>query len=296
MTITIAGGTGFIGSYIKKRFEENGHKVRVISRTNGDLSWKNEELVKALNTSDVLINLAGKEINCRFTDKNKELILNSRIDTTKMLNEAVSECKKPPKIWINSSAVGIYKHTDEFVLDEYSVDFADDFLGTVVKAWEEEFFRTDLQNTRKIALRTAVVFGKSGGIFPLLNRLSKFGLGGKQGDGNQMFSWIYIEDYFRILQFIIENETMEGVVNAAAPKPVSNKELMRTFKQKNNAVLAIPSPEFILKIASYIIDIQPDLVLNHTNVFSQKLEDFNFEFEAETFDKALDLLYDKTTK
>ena len=290
MNILIAGGTGFLGSYIKKRFEENGNVVRVISRAGGDVSWDEKELISALENTDVLINLAGKSIDCRFTKENKQQILQSRIETTAFLNNAISKCKSAPKLWINASATGIYKHTVDKILNEYSVELADDFLGKVVRKWEDDFFSLDFPGVRKVALRTSVVFGKSGGVFPLLNRLSKLGVGGKQGNGNQMFSWIYVEDYFRIIQFIIATETVTGIVNATTPNPVSNKYLMAEFKKTNKAIFAIPSPKFLLQIASYMLDFQPDLVLESTNVISLKLKDLNFEFTAPTVENVLELL------
>lgn len=287
MNILIAGGTGFIGSYIKKRFEENGDTVRVAAREGGDVSWDEADLTRALEKTDVLVNLAGKSINCRFTEKNKQAILKSRIETTRRLNNALGKCINRPKLWINASAAGIYKHTFNEVQDEYAAAYGDDFLAEVVTKWEAEFYSVTFPETRKIALRTTVVLGKSGGVYPLLNRLSRFGLGGKQGSGKQMFSWIYVEDYFRILQFVIKEKTVEGAVNAAAPNPVTNKALMRAFKKTNKALLAVPSPEFLLQMSSYVLNFQPDLVLDSVNVSSRKLKELNFEFQADDIETAL---------
>lgn len=294
MNIVIAGGTGFIGSYLKKRFEEKNHKVQVVSRNKENIPWNLENLIKTLNTSDVLINLAGKNIDCRFSKKNKKLILDSRISTTSILNKAVSDCTSPPRIWINASASGIYNHTSEQLQDEYSKLYADDFLANVVKKWEEEFFSIEIPQIRKIALRTSVVLGQNGGAFPLLNRLSKTGLGGKQGNGMQMFSWIYLEDYFRIVEFIIENQTIQGVVNASSPYPVSNSQLMKKINKANKIFLALPSPKIILKIASYFLNFQPDIILDSVNVCSTKLKELHFEYIAPDLEMALNLLNNKT--
>ncbi|MFV0472050.1 MAG: TIGR01777 family oxidoreductase [Paludibacteraceae bacterium] len=290
MTILIAGGSGFIGSYIRKRFEENGHDVNIVTRSEKGISWDVKSLSEILSKTDVLINLAGESINCRFTEEKKKLIFASRIETTAMLNEAVSTTKTPPCIWINVSATGIYNHASKNILDEYTPEYANDFLGNVAQKWEEEFLKTDFPNTRKIVVRTSVVFGKNGGVYPLLNRLSKLGFGGKQGSGKQMFSWVYIEDFYRIIQFAIKNETISGILNATAPHPVSNLQLMQAFQQSNHPIAALPAPSFILKIASYILNFQPDLILNGTNVFSQKLEDFDFQFDASDIKTALELL------
>ncbi|MGC3979489.1 MAG: TIGR01777 family oxidoreductase [Paludibacteraceae bacterium] len=296
MNILIAGGTGFLGTYIKKRFEENNHGVRVVSRAAGDVSWIEKELTDALEKTDVLINLAGKSIDCRFTNKNKEQILKSRIETTELLNNAIAKCKNPPDVWINASATGIYEHTFDEKLNEYFDRFADDFLGEVVKNWENVFFSSYHMRTRKVALRTAVVLGKSGGVYPLLNRLSKFGAGGKQGNGRQMFSWIYIEDYFRILNVIVENKDIIGVINASAPTPVSNADLMKAFRKVNKTLIALPSPAILLNVGSYFLNFHPGLIFDSTNVVSKKLELLNFKFDAENIEIILQKLNDNNDK
>lgn len=293
MKILIAGGSGFLGSYLKKRFVEHGFSVKIVSRAKGDAHWNEKELINELATTDILINLAGASINCKFTKKNKAKILTSRIETTALLNKAVSICKKRPSLWINASATGIYSHSLDNKYDEYSAHFADDFLGIVVQKWEDEFYKDDFPETRKIALRTSVVLGKSGGVYPLLNRLSKLGVGGKQGDGNQIFSWIYLEDYFRIIMLAIKDETISGALNAVAPIAISNRELMLSFRKINRPVFAIPSPKFLLKIASYILDFQPDLVLDSTNAYSQKLEDLQFIFLAKDIKTALEIIHNE---
>lgn len=290
MNILIAGGNGFLGSYLKKRFVEDGHLVRIVSRSSGDITWNQSQLTEVLNTTDVLINLAGKSINCRFTPANKEQILKSRIQTTHILNKATADCTNPPKVWINASATGIYEHTFDECLSEYSSKLATDFLATVVLNWENAFFKEEILGTRKIALRTSVVLGTTGGAFPLLNKLSKLGLGGKQGDGKQMVSWIFIEDYYRIVKFIIENQTISGVINASAPHPISNTIFMKELQVANRAFLSMPAPGFLLQIASHLLNFQPNLILDSTNVFSQKLKDLSFEFKAPDIHKVIKIL------
>lgn len=290
MNILIAGGTGFIGSYLKSRFEQDGDTVRIVSRTKGEVSWSEDSLLQALKASDVLINLAGKSIQSRFTPKTKEQILRSRLDTTALLNQVLSKCDAPPRLWINASATAIYDNLAKEPQHEFSTQKADNFLSRVVESWEKEFFSVEWPAVRKVALRTAVVLGEKGGVFPLMNSLAKFGLGGKQGNGNQMFSWILIEDYYRIIRFVVEHHEIEGVLNAAAPNPVSNREWMHQLKKSNHRRLAIPSPKWILSIASYVFNFQPELVLDSTNVYSKKLKDSNFQFIAPNIDLALKYL------
>lgn len=297
--VIIAGGTGFIGKYLLKYFLDKGFEVVVFSRgksktenqiryVNWDgktlSDWKNE-----LENSFLLINLSGKTVAVRHNQKNKKEIFDSRIDSTKVLNEAVLLCENPPKYWINSSGATIYKTSFTQSRDEYFVEKEDEFLTEVILAWEEEFFRNPNPKIKKLALRTSVVLGKSGDTFEKLNTLSKFGLGGKQGSGKQIMSWIHIEDFARIIDFAIE-KNMEGFVNMASQNPVTNSEMMKAFRKANNIPFGIPTPEFLLKIGTKIIGVEPDFVLKSYNVISKRLEENGFEFKFPTIDKALDNL------
>ena len=288
MKILIAGGSGFIGRYLQKRLQETGHSTRIVSRKHKHVGWQLGSLIDELAETDVLINLAGHTINCRFTAINKKKILESRILTTSLLNEAVAACKTPPRLWINASATGIYEHTaEEKVLDEYAPDFASDFLGEVVGAWETEFRSHAFPFVRKIALRTAMVLGKDGGAFPRLNLLAGLGLGGKQGSGLQMISWIHIEDYFRIILFLIEQQSIEGVVNAATPNPVANAHLMRSLRLMKGVFFGMPAPAFIIKIASAFIGVDASLILDSVNVRSNVLKVNGFEFKFPDIEHAI---------
>lgn len=297
--VIIAGGTGFIGKYLSKYFLKKGFEVVILSRgksktenqiryVNWDgknlSEWKNE-----LENSFLLINLSGKSVAVRHTPKNKKEVLNSRIDSTKVLNEAVSLCKNPPKYWLNSSGATIYKTSFSESRDEYFTEKEDEFLTDIILAWEEEFFKNPNPKIKKLALRTSVVLGKSGDTFEKLNTLSKFGLGGKQGSGKQIMSWIHIEDFARIIEFSIE-KNIEGFVNMASPNPVPNSEMMRAFRKANNIPFGVPTPEFLLKIGTKIIGIEPDFVLKSYNVISKRLEENGFEFKFPTIDKALENL------
>ncbi len=287
MRIIIAGGSGFIGSYLKERFEELEYTVRTISRSGKDVSWSENALIKALNETDVLINLSGKSINSRFTAKNKQEILRSRIETTRALNSAVLKSKSAPAIWINASAIGIYEHTfGNDVLDEYSNRFSNDFLAEVVSKWEDEFFKIQTKETKKIALRTSVVLGNSGGAFSRLKLLTKTGLGGKQGNGNQVISWVHVEDYFRIILFVIENAANLEIVNVASPNPVLNEEFMHKLRKSVGMPIGIPAPAWLLKIASFFIGVDASLILDSSNVQSEVLRKNGFEFKFPSVESA----------
>jgi len=288
--VVIAGGTGFVGSYLTEMFRKNGDNVLIISRKEGDVSWNQTDLIKAINGSDLLINLAGRSINCRHNDKNRAEIISSRINGTSALNNAVQQCDNPPKLWINASAIGIYKSTFNVPMTESTTEFATDFMAEVVKKWEETFFSVVIPNTRKVSLRTSVVLGKNGGALSPLLLLTRFGLGGKQGSGKQMFSWIHLEDYFRIVNFVSENTEISGVINCTSPEPVSNQVFMAKLRKEIKVPFGLPAPEFVIKIASKIIGIEPGLILNSQYVYPEKLIKSGFKFKYSTLEEAFSAL------
>lgn len=296
MKIVIAGGSGFIGRYLAAYFSEKGNEVIVLSRgasqTKGKIrfahwdgesisDWKNE-----LEGADVLINLSGKSVAIRYTEKNKEEIYNSRIHSTRVLNKAVLACEHPPKYWFNSSGASVYKTSFTHSRDEYFKEWEDEFLTEVVLDWEEEFFRNSTAKTHKVALRTSVVLGKTGETYEKLNLLSKIGLGGKQGSGKQIMSWIHIEDYARIIDFCID-KNLDGIINMSSPNPVSNAAMMKAFRQANRMPIGIPTPAFLLKIGAKIMGVEPDLVLKSYNVISKRLDENGFSFRFPTIKQAL---------
>ncbi|MEO6916180.1 MAG: TIGR01777 family oxidoreductase, partial [Chitinophagaceae bacterium] len=210
--IIIAGGTGFIGTYLANGFKNLGDTVIIISRKNRDIHWEQStEIKSALENSDILINLAGKSVDCRYTEKNKKEIMLSRTETTKALGEAAQKCKVPPKLWINSSTATIYRHAEDREMNEESGEIGTGFSVEVAKNWEYSFFSFDLPKTRQVALRMAIVLGKGGGVIKPFMNLVRFGLGGRQGNGKQMFSWLHIEDLFQIILFLEEKQELTGI-------------------------------------------------------------------------------------
>lgn len=279
MNILIAGGTGFIGTYLKKRFEEKGENVKLVSRTGIDVPWVHQSLVDELEHTDMVINLAGKTINCRHTGENKKMILDSRIKATSLLGNAIAACKNPPLLWVNASASAIYKSDTIAPATETSEHLADDFLADVVRRWETDFFSFKLPSTRQIALRTSVVLGRSKGAFPSLLRLTRLGLGGKVGNGKQIFSWIHIGDYFRIVEFLIQNDSITGVVNCTSPAPLSNAALMKEMRSKVKIPFGLSAPEFAVRIGAFFIGTESSLLLDSTNIYPERLLNAGFKFK-----------------
>lgn len=249
--VVIAGGTGFIGKYFETRFENLGYNVCIISRKTHHINWNNTaSIINALEGAELLINLAGKSVNCRYNEANKQEIMNSRINTTNILGESIMACNYPPKIWMNSSTATIYRHAKNYPMTEENGEIGSGFSVDVAVNWEKTFFAFDLTKTRQIALRTAIVLGKDGGVMTPYQNLVKFGLGGVQGTGTQKFSWIHIEDLFQIVLFLKERDDLSGVFNCSAPNPVSNQMLMKLFRTEMKIPLGLSSPEWLLEIGA----------------------------------------------
>jgi len=223
--VIIAGGNGFIGHYFRKRFKEEGFEVIAIGRNptlNSSINWNDDLHIKnALNNSGILINLAGKSVNCRYNSANKAEIISSRINTTQRLSDLICQVDNPPKLWLNASTATIYRHAEDHAMTETGGEIGTGFSVEVAQQWEKTFFETSMPFTRRVALRMTIVLGKNGGVINPLTNLVKCFLGGKQGNGRQMFSWIHIEDLFRIILFTWENKNLSGVLNCASPNPVS---------------------------------------------------------------------------
>lgn len=286
--IIIAGGTGFLGHYFEEKFTNLGYEVIIISRQSQHLSWTDQtSIVKALEDAEMLINLAGKSVNCRYNEKNKQEILDSRTETTDILGQALLTCKNPPSLWINSSTATIYRHAQDRPMTEADGEIGTGFSVDVAKAWEESLFSYDLPQTRKVALRIAIVLGKDGGVMePYLN-LVRFGLGGVQGSGNQMFSWIHVEDVFRIIQFLQENKQLSGVFNCSAPHPITNRDFMTQLRKSTDRKMGLPSPKWMLEMGAVFMRTETELILKSRWVIPERLQEEGFQFTFGTIDKAL---------
>jgi uncharacterized protein (TIGR01777 family) len=286
--IVIAGGTGFIGKYLAAQFRKLGFEVIIISRQKDSVHWNdNERIINALEGSIMLINLAGKSVDCRYNEKNKKEILKSRIETTKALGEAILQCNHPPELWINSSTATIYRHAEDRCMTESNGEIGQGFSVEVAKGWEQALFSFQLPQTRQVALRMAIVLGNNGGVMKPLKSLVRFGLGGKQGSGKQMFSWLHIEDLFNIILFLQSNKELEGVFNCSSPNPINNKALMKVLRRMMKAKIGLPSPEWLLKIGAVIIKTEPELVLKSRWVIPEKLLQAGYVFNYPTIELAL---------
>jgi uncharacterized protein len=295
MKIIIAGGSGFLGKSLENHFQNQ--EVWILTRNpkrTNEIHWDAQNIGKwteYLENADVLINMTGKSVDCRYNDKNRMEILRSRIDSTNILQKAVDNCKNPPKIWLNSSSATIYTHAETQLMTETMGIIGDDFSMNICKAWEKAFFEKQDSKTRKVALRTAIVLGKEGEAFKKLKTITRLGLGGKQGNGRQKMSWVHIEDFCRAVEFIIQNESIKGVINISAPNPIDNQSFMAILRNKLNIPFGLPSPVFLLEIGTLLLQTETELLLKSRNVYPEKLLSYGFRFRFETVENAFyDLL------
>ncbi|KOS07631.1 NAD-dependent epimerase [Flavobacterium akiainvivens] len=295
MKIVIAAGTGFLGQVLANHFKKE-HKIVILTRGKGFtdntikyVHWDAKTLTgwqTELEGADVLINLAGKSVDCRYNEENKREIMASRTESTAVLGRAIAQCTNPPKHWLNSSTATIYRHSEDKQMDEATGEIGHDFSMNVAKVWESTFFAAETPHTIKTALRTSIVLGKNGGAFVPLKNLVKAGLGGRQGSGKQFVSWIHEADFARAVAFIITNK-MEGVVNVVSPTPVRNAEFMTALQRATGRPFGIPITKWLLKMGAALIGTETELVLKSRNVIPKRLQDSGFTFSYGRLSQAL---------
>lgn len=292
--LIIAAGTGFLGNVLIQHFKNKFEEIIVLTRGKSEtknrikyINWDAKSFSgweKELENADLVINLAGKSVDCRYNEKNKAEILASRIDSTKILNEAILQCKNPPKHFINSSTATIYRHSEDKEMDEYSGEIGNDFSMNVAKEWEKTFYKVETPKTLKTAIRTSIVLGKNGGAFVPLKKLTQLGLGGKNGNGKQFVSWIHEKDFARAIAFIIEKE-LSGSINVVSPKPIRNEVFMKKLQKAIGIPFGLPISKPILEFGAKIIKTETELVLKSRNVIPKRLTENGFEFEFGDLEK-----------
>jgi uncharacterized protein (TIGR01777 family) len=305
--VILAGGSGFLGKVLSKYLTERGHEVIVLTRRPtpsaiSEVLWDGQTLgpwAKQLNGTFAVINLAGRSVNCRYNERNRRLILDSRVDSTRVLGEAISRCTKPPTVWLNSSTATIYKHLLDRAIDERgeieaTPEAKDAFSVEVAQAWERTFEAAQTPATRKVALRMAMVLGtQAGTILDVLRRLVRFGLGGRMGTGRQYVSWIHEEDFCRAIAWLISQKNFCGAVNLAAPNPVPNRQLMATLRSACGKSFGLPAAQWMLEVGAFFMRTETELIIKSRRVVPGRLLESGFDFR---FSKLKDALADLLPK
>ena len=296
MKIVIPGGSGQVGHILARHFQEQGHAVTVLSRSPQAAPWRTVAWdgvtpgawVSELEGSDVCINLAGRSVNCRYNAKNRREIYDSRVQSTRLLNQVIASMQQPPRLWLNASSATIYRHAVDHPMDEATGELACggpgvpetwNFSVGIVKAWEEAFFSASTPRTRKVAMRISLIFSPhSGGVFDVLSGLVRCGLGGRQGPGTQYVSWIHEADLARALDLLIARENLSGAINFASPTPLPNREFMRGLREAWGIPFGVPIPVPLLEIGAFVRRTESELILKSRRVVPGRLLANGFQF------------------
>ena len=307
--IVLAGASGFIGQHLAEAFRAEGARVSLIGRHGPDASWGDTAGITALlEGADLLVNLAGKSVNCRYGPENRAEIMRSRVETTRELKEAVLACTAPPRVWMNSSTATIYRHAEDRPMTESTGEIGSGFSVDVATSWEAEFFSGELPSTRRVALRMAIVLGDGSALVPLMG-LVRAGLGGPQldgpwpatrarlaagtyhregrGGGRQKFSWIHVDDVLGAIRFARDDESVEGVLNLSSPNPSDNRGMMRTLRRVLGVPVGLPAWRWMLELGTAVLRTETELVLKSRWVLPERLVEGGYEFVHPHLDEAL---------
>lgn len=315
LRIVLPGGSGQVGRMLARYFQERGHQVAVLTRlpyaeTYQTVHWDGESIgpwTEYLEGADVCINLAGRSVNCRYTPPNRTAIYESRIRSTRLLGEVITGLADPPKVWLNASTATIYRHAFDRPMDEATGELGGNewlnarrrvpqtwnFSIRVAKDWEAAFLAAPTPRTRKIAMRSAVIFSPTpGNAFSLLLNLVRFGLGGAQGSGHQYVSWIHDLDFARAVEFLIVRDDLAGPVNIASPNPLPNREFMAALREAWRIPNGLPAPAPLIELAAVFLRTESELVLKSRRVVPARLLQSGFQFTFPQWPEAAeDLVY-----
>jgi uncharacterized protein (TIGR01777 family) len=295
--IVLAGGNGYLGTVLAQYYKDLADEVIILARKQApatgnirtvvwDGKTENGWTVQLIH-ADMLINLCGKNVNCRYTKKNKAAIIASRVIPTKLLGDAIHKMVDPPKLWINITSATIYRHAEDHPQDEATGEIGYGFSIDVCNIWESTFFKCETPHTRKIALRLGIALGRSGSVFPRLLNLVKMGMGGRQGGGQQYLAWVHEHDVARSTQFLLDHPETEGVYNCAAPYAEKNADFMQLIRKAYGMPVGLPAPQWLLEIGALVIGTEPELILKSRWVKPQRLLNAGFTFQYEKAEHAI---------
>jgi len=308
MKIVIPGGSGQVGTVLARAFSNGGHEVVVLSRKKADAPWKIVDWdaktlgpwAAEIDGADVVVNLAGRSVNCRYNAENRRQMTDSRVDSTRVVGEAISNATRPPRVWLQSSTATIYAHRFDAANDDVTgivggnepdVPESWKFSIDIATSWERAANEAETPNTRKVLLRSALILSPDpGGIFDTLLKLVRFGLGGTAASGKQYISWIHERDFVRAINWLIEHEELSGPINIASPNPLPNREFMRTLREAYGMPFGLPAFEWQLALGAFLMRSETELILKSRRVVPRLLTESGFQFEFPDWkDAAADL-------
>ena len=298
MKIVIPGGSGHLGKALADAFVAAGHEVVVLSRSPRtrpgwrEVAWDGVSIgpwAGEVDGADAVVNLAGRSVNCRYTKANLKEMMDSRVESTRAVGLAIARAGRPPAVWLQMSTATLYAHTFGAANDEASGVIGGAEPGVpalwrrsieIAKAWEAAQAEADTPRTRKVTLRSAMVMGReAGGVFDLLARLARFGLGGPLAGGAQFMSWIHERDFVRAVAFLIARADLSGPFNLASPNPLPQREFMAAVRAAGGHRLALPATRWMLEIGTFLLRTETELILKSRRVVPARLLEAGFRFE-----------------
>jgi uncharacterized protein (TIGR01777 family) len=293
--IVVPGGSGHIGTFLRRRLVEAGHDVTVVGR-HAEVRWDGRTLApEVVDGADAVVNLAGRSVNCRYTTANLREMMSSRVDSTRAVGAAIAAAARPPRVWLQMSTATIYAHRFDAPNDEVTgiiggtepdVPRYWDRSVEIARRWEAEQARADTPGTRKVALRTAIVMSPDpGGAFAALRRMVRLGLGGPVGGGAQYVSWLHEEDFVRAVLFLLTSE-LTGPVNLAAPNPLPQRDFMRSLRTACGVPVGLPATRWMAELGAWAIRSDTELLLKSRRVVPTRLLDAGFTFTHPTWPAA----------
>lgn len=304
MKIVIPGGSGQVGTVLARAFNAAGHDVAVLSRKAVNAPWRCvkwdgetlDDWVSEIEGADVIINLAGQSVNCRYTRENRRILIDSRVKSTRVVGEAIAQAQRPPRVWLQASTATIYAHRFDAPNDEATGIIGGSepnspdtwrFSIDVVTQWERAFNESPAPATRKVLLRSAIVMNPDpGSPFDMLLRLVRFGLGGPMGNGKQYVSWIHDQDFARAINWLIEHKELDGPVNLAAPNPLPNSEFIKTLRDAWGTKFGLPATEWMLELGAFLLRSESELMLKSRRVIPTRMLQSGFTFKFPTWSGA----------
>lgn len=304
MKVVIPGGSGQVGTVLARAYQGRGHAVCVLSRSPSAAPWRTVAWdartlgpwAAELEGADVVINLAGRTVNCRYDAENRRQIKQSRVDSTRVVGEAIARARTPPKLWLQAGTATIYAHRYDAPNDEATgilggqePDAPDtwNFSIDVARSWEQALEDANTPDTRKVSLRAAMTMSPDrGGVFETLLWLVRLGLGGTVGDGRQYISWIHETDFLAALDWIIAHDDVAGPVNLAAPEPLPNADFMRHLRDAWGMPFGLPATEWMVEIGAFLLRTESELVLKSRRVIPGLLTSRGFNFQYSRWPEA----------
>ena len=307
MRIVLPGGTGQVGRLLQRSFTSRGHEVFVLSRSADDTGqtrhWDGQTLgrwTEVLDGSDVVINLAGRSVNCRYTEANLAEMMDSRIASTRVIGEAIAGATRPPRVWLQMSTATIYAHTFETAHDEQNGVIGGNEPDAppgwkrsidIATAWEDALATAPTPDTRKVALRAAMVMAPDrGGIFDILAGLTRVGLGGPIAGGRQYMSWIHAEDFVSAINFLIERNDLSGAFNLAAPGPLPQRNFQAALRSALGVSVGLPATAWMAEIGAFFMRTDTELVFKSRRVVPGRLTAEGFTFRYPEWSAAAEAL------